>query len=502
MWYLEIFLVLLSLIIFCRSLREKNGIPTNWPIIGMLPALLINIHRIHAFVIELLDKCHLTFHFKGPCFTNMDMLATLDPINVHHVMSKNFGNYPKGEKFHEMLDVLGDGVVNTDGLVWQYHRKMAHAFLGHQRFYHFMVNKTWDKVENGLIPLLNHICDHEIIVDLQDLFTRLTFDTICCIIMNQDPKSLSIDFPSNPASKALDEAEAVIFHRYVVPTFVWKFQRWLNVGKEKKYKEAWGILDSFIYKCIEAKREELRNEGVCQDGDEVSNNDLLSLYIEEDENQKTPIGTRGDKFLRDTILNNLLAGRDTTSTTLSWLFYLLSKNPDVVSKIRKELDNVMLTRENFKEENSKLVYLHASLCETLRLYPPVAFEAKAPIEHDVLPSGHHVNPNMQIIFDTYAMGRMKSIWGEDCCEFKPERWISEQGKLKHEPSYKFFSFNAGPRTCLGKNMAFTQMKVVAATFIRNYDIQVVEDHLVVPDLSIILHMKYGFKVKMMRVHRH
>ncbi|KAL2907273.1 Alkane hydroxylase MAH1 [Bienertia sinuspersici] len=96
------------------------------------------------------------------------------------------------------------------------------------------------------------------------------------------------------------------------------------------------------------------------------------------------------------------------------------------------------------------------------------------------------------------MARMKSIWGDDCNEFKPERWITESGKIKHEPSYKFLAFNAGPRTCLGKDMAFTQMKAVAATIIKNYKFQAVEGHLVVPDISIILRMKHGLKVKVFR----
>ncbi|KAF5752788.1 cytochrome P450 family protein [Tripterygium wilfordii] len=93
------------------------------------------------------------------------------------------------------------------------------------------------------------------------------------------------------------------------------------------------------------------------------------------------------------------------------------------------------------------------------------------------------------------MGRMSSIWGEDCLDFKPERWILERGGVKHEPSYKFMAFNAGPRTCLGKEVAFTQMKLVAAAMVYNYDIEVVEAHTVTPATSIILHMKQGLKVK-------
>jgi cytochrome P450 len=93
------------------------------------------------------------------------------------------------------------------------------------------------------------------------------------------------------------------------------------------------------------------------------------------------------------------------------------------------------------------------------------------------------------------MGRMESIWGEDCLEFKPERWISEQGRIVHVPSYKFIAFNAGPRTCLGKDMSFIQMKIVASSIIWNYRVQVVEGHPVLPKISVVLHMRHGLKVR-------
>ncbi|XP_021838509.2 alkane hydroxylase MAH1 [Spinacia oleracea] len=502
MEYVVIFIPLFPLLLLCcYFLRRKNRLPTNWPLLGMFPAVLKNVHRIHDYFIEVMENSHSTFFFKGPWFTNMYVLATVDPANVNHVMSKNFGNYPKGSKLKEMLDILGDGVANCDSLVWKYHRKIAQSFFHHPKFHEFLVNNTWDKLESGLIPVLDHASKNSIEVDLQDLFQRFTFDTICIIAMDHDPGSLSIDSPFIPSSKALDDVEEVFFSRHAVPSYVWKFKRWLDIGDENKYRKAWKILDNFIYKFIALKRETLSKEKSSMENEDVNNEvstDLLTLYIKQDENYEGPIDFQSEKFLRDTILNYFLAGRDTTSATLSWFFYLLFKNPPVASKIKKELENITINRGNFKEVSNKLVYFHSALCETLRLYPPVVFEVKSPVEADILPSGHHVNPDMQIIFNMYAMGRMKSIWGDDCYEFKPERWISEQGKIRHEPSYKFLAFNAGPRTCIGKDMAFTQMKIIVITIIQNYVIEVVDEHRVVPSISMIFRMKYGFKVRIRR----
>ncbi|RAL41095.1 hypothetical protein DM860_008793 [Cuscuta australis] len=96
---------------------------------------------------------------------------------------------------------------------------------------------------------------------------------------------------------------------------------------------------------------------------------------------------------------------------------------------------------------------------------------------------------------------METIWGKDCLEFKPERWISGRGSVKHEPSYKFPAFNAGPRTCLGKDMAFVQMKMVAATMLHHYDFQVVDRASVCPSDSIILQAKHGLRVRFSRRRR-
>ncbi|CAA2962392.1 alkane hydroxylase MAH1-like [Olea europaea subsp. europaea] len=151
-----------------------------------------------------------------------------------------------------------------------------------------------------------------------------------------------------------------------------------------------------------------------------------------------------------------------------------------------------------RDELKKLVYLHGGLYEALRLFPPVALQHKAPIKPDILPSGHKIKPNTKIVLSFYSMVRTKSIWGEDCLEFKPERWISEQGQIKHEPSFKFTAFNAGPRSCLGKEMSFVQIKTVVASIISSFRIQVVKSHAIAPCNSVVLHMKHSLKVTISR----
>jgi cytochrome P450 len=218
-----------------------------------------------------------------------------------------------------------------------------------------------------------------------------------------------------------------------------------------------------------------------------------------------------DEFIRDTAVNFAIAGRDAVAVTLSWFFYLVSNNPRVEKKLLDELCGAIASRDEGTRaadgamvtfdatELSSLVYLHAAICECLRLYPPVPFEHKAAAAADVLPSGKQLKAGDKVIMFAYSMGRMEGVWGKDCMEFRPERWLNEEGtKLRYEPSYKFISFNAGPRMCLGKEMAFVRMKTVAAAVLWNFAVEVVPGHVVEPKLSAILHTKNGLLV---RVHQ-
>ncbi|XP_009615501.1 alkane hydroxylase MAH1-like [Nicotiana tomentosiformis] len=497
--YIEIFLAILCFFLF-HGLKDTKGYPRNWPIFGMLPGTLYYMQEIHERVTMTMRRSGGTFLFKGPLFAKMDMLATVDPANVHYIMSENFMNFPKGPKFREIFDVLGDGIFNADMDLWKIQRKTARALITHQQFYKFLVKTSREKVEKGLIPVLDHVCHKGVIVDLQDLFQRFTFDTTCILVTGYDPGCVSIDFPDVPFSKAMDDAEEAILVRHVMPEAIWRLQKWLGIGEEKKLIKAWETMDNVIGNYISKKRDKLlKTESELKLEDEGF--DLLTFYLKEGQNMGVNCD---DKFLRDTILNLMIAGRDTTSSALTWFIWLVTQNPQVEKKLREEINSVIPKEEVGKwrifnvHELNKLVYLHGALCDSLRLYPPVPFQHKEPLKEDILPSGHKVHPKLKILFSLYAMGRMESIWGKDCLEFKPERWISERGTIKHEPSYKFLAFNAGPRTCLGKEVAFTQMKAVAATIIHNYQVQVVEGHPIKPNTSIILYMRYGFKVRISR----
>ncbi|ESQ38663.1 hypothetical protein EUTSA_v10029295mg [Eutrema salsugineum] len=439
--------------------KTLKSYPWNWPVLGMLPGVLVRLHRIYDCSI-VLEKTNMTFQFKGPWFAGKDILFTVDPANIHHIMSSNFSNYVKGPELKEIFDVYEDAVFNTDSDLWKNTRMCLQSMVNHQGF---------QRLSEGTV------------VDLQDVFGRFTFDTTIITVTGSDPRSLSIEMPQvDDLIKALDDA-----------------------AQAKKMTEAGATFDRVCTKYITDKREEIRANGINHHSKEESDEDILTSSLKLDATKYEFLNMGDDKILRDIILSIVIAGRSTIASALTWFFWLMSENPKTVTKILQEI-NTNLTRSgngqdmsssvDSKEFLNKLVYLHGALCEAIRLYPPIPFERKSPVKPDVLPSGHKIEANSNILIPIYTLGRMRAVWGEDAVEFKPERWISETGGLRHEPSFKFLSFNAGPRTCVGKHLAMTIMKIVVVEILQNFDIKVVEGHKIEPKHGLILIMKHGLRV--------
>ncbi|KAK7271644.1 hypothetical protein RJT34_27713 [Clitoria ternatea] len=479
---------------FYRRYCCKHPIFTDYPVLGMLPQVLLNLWRIHDFITEEIKRIEGTGEFTGPWFTNMNYFVTCDPINVHYMLSKRFHNYIKGPEFREIFQAFGDGIFTSDSETWKYNRSLFHSLFKNNTFQLFLEKTIQQKVQNCLVPVLDHVQQQGTVVDLQDIFNRFTFDNISSIILGHDPMCLSIDFPEVETEKAFNEAEESIFYRHAIPKCVWKLQKWLQIGQEKKMRQACKTFDMFVHACIASKREEL-SKWTKDEMNEQTHVDLLTILMREHQNQQEVV--HDDKFLRDAVFNLFVAGRDTITSALTWFFWLVATNPLVEKKILQEIKHNFGAKVGVLsvEDVKNLVYLHGAICEALRLFPPIPFERKQAIEDDMLPSGHSVKKNTIVLLSLYAMGRFEDIWGEDCMEFKPERWISERGGIVHEPSYKFMAFNAGPRTCLGKDLSFIQMKMVATAILCKYSVQVVEDHVPMPSLSIVLLMKDGLKVR-------
>ncbi|CAI0401032.1 unnamed protein product [Linum tenue] len=272
--------------------------------------------------------------------------------------------------------------------------------------------------------------------------------------------------------KAFDDASALTYWRYADP--FWRLKRRFNLGAEASLRSNIRTIDDFVSHVIATKRRttaKVRNDS--------GKEDILSRFLVESE--KDP-DTMNDRYLRDIILNFMIAGKDTSAGTLSWFFYMLSKNPLVQHKLAREVDEVAGGNNNNNNNADfiqgitdttldKMPYLHAALTETLRLYPAVPIDGRCSEADDILPDGTRVKKGDLVNYLAYSMGRMSYIWGDDAQDFRPERWLNDDGAFQPQSPFKFVAFHGGPRICLGRDFAYRQMKIIAVALLRYFRFQ-------------------------------
>ncbi|XP_061337805.1 cytochrome P450 86B1-like [Gastrolobium bilobum] len=491
-----------------HSLRSKkhHGLPI-WPVLGMLPSLVtaLKTDNMYEWITDILNHQNGTFRFKGPWFTSLNGIITSDPRNMEHLLKTKFHVFPKGKFFRDTVcDLLGDGIFSADDETWQRQRKTASIEFHSTKFRKLTTESLFELVHNRLIPVLEESVKKSLTIDLQDILLRLTFDNVCMIAFGVDPGCSQPHLPEIPFATAFEDATEATVHRFVTPEFMWKAMRFLNLGMERKLKESIEKVDEFAENVIRTRKKELS----LQSEDKNTKSDLLTVFMRLKDENGQPYS---DKFLRDICVNFILAGRDTSSVALSWFFWLLDQNPVVEERILEEICRVVSQREEINkelfdnsltfrpEEIKKMDYLHAALSEALRLYPSVPVDHKEVVEDDTFPDGTLLKKGTKVMYAIYAMGRMENIWGKNCREFMPERWLRD-GHFISESAYKFTAFNGGPRLCLGKDFAYYQMKYAAASIIYRYHVKVVENHPVVPKLALTLYMKHGLKVNLHKRH--
>jgi cytochrome P450 len=232
--------------------------------------------------------------------------------------------------------------------------------------------------------------------------------------------------------------------------------------------------------------------------DGFEKHDLLSRFMaSQDETY-----SESEVPLRDVVISFLLAGRETTSSALTWFFWLLSPRPDVQRRIRDEVAAVRARRAQGDDvvgfdldELREMHDVHAANTESMRLYPPVPVNTLRAETDDVLPDGTALQAGWFVAYNSYGMGRMESIWGRDAREYRPERWLNPaDGTFRPDSPFRFVAFHAGPRLCLGKEMAYIQMKSIVACVLEELDVAVDGAYCPRKVASLTLRMADGLPV--------
>merc|ERR1712050_157113 len=365
---------------------------------------------------------------------------------------------------HVSADLLGDGIFNADGQTWLHQRKTtSHMFTAKLFKEHIwvVVRRNARKVRGML-----EATKAGEVVDMFNVMNRFTLDSIGEIGFGKNIGSL--EDPSSPFLGSFDEAQQYVFRRWIDPR--WQYEALLGLGMEGDLKRHIGLLNDFSRKIVRelcgaltAQKDGSANHASCVDS-EVGKS-FVGLFIQDAQKRGEQLS---ETYLRDLVLNFLIAGRDTTAQALSWTFYCLATHPEAELEARREITKVCGDRDPQYEDLKRLPYLDAVLKESLRLYPAVPIDTKYVEEDDTWPDGSKVKAGSLVLYMIYSMNRDPDVWGQDAATFRPERWL-EMETLPD--SYAFPVFNAGPRECLGKRLAMVEMQGLMAHILPHFSLR-------------------------------
>ncbi|KAM0716806.1 hypothetical protein Q7P37_007609 [Cladosporium fusiforme] len=378
----------------------------------------------------------------------VDVIVTMEPRNLQTILALESRKWGLGERRKRSLrPLLGDGIFTTDGTESMHSRAMLRPnfaatqiadMAGFERhFARWVAGLPWDSST----------------VDLAGHFFRLTIDFAVDFLFGRSVESLT-GAGGKDFDRAFDSGQ-----NYAFRTF--RFGAWISwlgalLGRER-YREDRSLLYQLVDRCVD----EAYTKTSRHTADEDKRGRAERHVILDELARRTANRVR----VRSELLNVLLAGRDTTASLLTNVWFVLSKRTDIWAKLQDEVGALHEEPPTFaalKEMN----YLRALLRESLRLHPVVPQNYREALEDATLPVGSgpdgsaplFIPKGKVVAWSVYAMHRRKDYYGEDADEFRPERWLDDAvaGKKGIRPRWEYLPFNGGPRMCLGQQHAMLQ----------------------------------------------
>ncbi|CZT02962.1 related to n-alkane-inducible cytochrome P450 [Rhynchosporium graminicola] len=397
------------------------------------------------------------------------LIFTADPENIKAILATQFTDYGKGEPFHrEWSDFLGDSIFTTDLDQWHSSRQLIRPQFVKDRVSDLDVFETHvqvliQQIVNGGRGYDETSKGGEI--DVSDLFFRYTLDAATHFLLGRSVGSLEL--PEQEFAEAFGEVQrvqSIIARAGPLCSFV------PRASFKKGIKTIDEFVNPFIDQALSLSQDELDTKTKSEEGYTFLH--ALASF------------TRDRKVLRDQLVAVLLAGRDTTASTLSWTFYELARHPEVVKKLCNEIENVVgLDRAPTYADLKGMKYLQNVMHETLRLYPVVPFNVRLALKDTTLPRGggpDGLSPigilkDTPIGYSTLIMQRRPDLTPPvpnpsnpqkpiTVLDFYPERWQTWQPK-----PWTYIPFNGGPRICIGQQFALTEMGYTIVRMLQRFE---------------------------------
>ncbi|KAJ4144256.1 hypothetical protein LMH87_003146 [Akanthomyces muscarius] len=405
-----------------------------------------------------------TFQMSAPLFRNV--LFTCEPENIKTILATSFKDFSLGEnRIGNFKPLLGDGIFASDGKKWEHSRAMLRPQFVRSQVSDISLEET--HVQN-LMTVLDANLDKgtgwSAAVDLQPLFFRLTLDSATEFLFGESVNSQlrrEGDATTNAAAFATSfdasQNQLAIAGRY-------GNNYWIGHTKEfhNDVRICHEFIDYFVQKAINGQR----------NTSEKAEDNERYVFLEAIAKE-----TSDPVELRSQLINILLAGRDTTASTLGWFFYTMgqAKNRHIYKRLREVIVDEFGTYRNPKpitfEGLKNLSYLQWCVNETLRLYPIVPMNGRSAVKDTVLPLGGGADGRSPILvkkgqdigYSVHVMHHRTDLWGADADEFRPERWE------KRRPGWDYLPFNGGPRICIGQQFALTEITYVVVRMLQRFD---------------------------------
>jgi len=246
-------------------------------------------------------------------------------------------------------------------------------------------------------------------------------------------------------------------------------------GELRKHEDLRAGADAILMEYIKRRRHE------------APGNDLLQILL--DARYSDGEGMSDELVLSES-MQLLVAGHETSSNGLSWLFYLLSSRPDCVEKLRKEFDSVLGGAPLTYSDVPKFEFATQVIQETLRLYPPFWMVDRMAVADDqagdvAIPAGSTV-----IVF-VYGAHHASRYWPNPE-SFDSGRFTKANEKL--QPPFTYLPFGGGPRGCIGGNYAMLQILMILGALLKKYDLHLTPGQTIEPRPMVILRPKHGIRM--------
>ena len=394
-----------------------------------------------------------------------------NPELAKHVLSDNAANYHKGIGLVQAKRALGDGLLTSEGELWRKQRKtIAPTF--HRKKIAEQANVVAEEGQLLVDRLRASIGTGP--VNLSEELTGLTLGILGRTLLDAD---LGVfDSIGHSFEAVQDQAMFELVTLSMVPM-------WLPLPKQRRFRKARRNLETIV-RTLVADRDQRAG---WSDGEDVLSTLMVSTRAEADREV-------GRVRLRDELVTLLLAGHETTASTLSWTLYLAGEHRDVQDKLREEARRVLGDRPPTFADLHQLTYTTQVVQEAMRLYPPVWILPRLSLAEDNV-GGWRVPANSDVVICPYTMHRNPEFW-DDPERFDPERF--HPSNTGNRSRYAYIPFGAGPRFCVGNSLGMMEAVFVIAMISRELTLFTKPGAPVVPEPMMSLRVKGGLP---MTVHR-